>query len=151
MEVTVYSSEKYERNQARYIIFSIFFTALLVLLVVTENYVGSVLIFFLLGGYLFFSLAQNKLIKLLIADEALYIGTKPFPWTKFSGFSLEIDGKSGQMRNIILLYGDQKFIHTFHDDRDRVKEFIVHLSDTLPMSDNFKETSMEKLVRRLQL
>lgn len=151
MKVTVHNSEKFERGQLWYIIFSCFFVSFIALLLIDGNFVGAILLFFLLGWYLFFSISNNQSIEIIMLDEFLQIWPKAYPRGKLTGFVIEIEPQKQDIKNIVFLIGNQKLIHSFDDSKEHIKNFIVSLSDKLPMMGEYEQTFTEKLSRKLKL
>jgi hypothetical protein len=42
-------------------------------------------------------------------------------------------------------------VHTFKDNKENIKNFIVLLNDYLPMLNEYKQSFLEKISRKLQL
>jgi hypothetical protein len=110
-----------------------------------------ILLFFLLGGYLFFSISNNQHIQLSLSDEWLRIWPKLYPWSELRWFVLEVHPKTQQIHNIVFLTEKNHFIHTFHDKTDIIKDFVFSLSEYLPMLGEYEQTFIERLARRLKL
>lgn len=71
--INIYSAEYFERSKRRYILFACFFCVLIILSILYENLVGAILLFFLLGGYLFFSISNAQEISMTLSPEGLKI------------------------------------------------------------------------------
>lgn len=152
MEMHVYNSEYHERGQLRYIIFALFFTTLIVFLILYENYIGAIMLLFLLGGYFFFSLMMGDEISLVIHETHLLIGEKVIPWTRLQWYSLEVDARSQSLKNIVIVSDKQFFIHTISEtDTEKTKEFITTLSTHIPLVSQIPQSFAEKVRRFLKL
>jgi len=151
MQVIAYNSEKFQKSKRRYVIFATIFASVFVLSILNNNIVGAVLLFFLLGGYFYYSVSNSQLIKLSIAQQGLIIGTKTYNRTVLTWYVLEIDAKTQKIKNIVFLTRRGHTIHTFKDDNENIKNFIILLNDYLPMVWEYNQSFLEKLTRKLQL
>jgi hypothetical protein len=151
MIVQAHNSELFQRPRARYIVFSTIFIFVVLLALVTKNFFWALLMFFLLGWYIFFNLTSTQVTNLEIKEEWLNIWNKLYPRWQMSGFSLEIDNETHQIKNIIFSSNNSIFIHTFADSIENTKRFIVELSTLIPMLSEIQLTSKEKIVRRMML
>ncbi|HMT01528.1 MAG TPA: hypothetical protein PKC14_04330 [Candidatus Absconditabacterales bacterium] len=151
MEVTAYNSEKYVRDHRRYIIFSSFFAIIVVLAILSKNFIGTIVLFSVLGGYLFFNVSLNQLIKIAITDTGLVIGSKIYDRGKLRGFSLEIDPDTREIKNIIFSAENRQLVHSFEDSQETIKKFIINLNEFTPMMGEIQLSSFEKIIRKLKI
>jgi len=151
MQITVYNSEKFERTKRRYVIFSSIFASVFILSILNKNIVGAILLFFLLWAYFYYSVSSNQLTKINITKQWLIIWPKTYNWTSFKWYILEVDEKEQILKNIIFLTNKWHTIHTFHDNMNNIKDFVVLLNDYIPMMEEFQQTFLERLSRNLQL
>ncbi len=150
--INIYSSESFSRSKRRYIIFSSFFCILIVLSILYENLVGAILLFFLLGGYLFFSISNTQQISMTLSQEWLKIWNNIRPRSRLNGYALEISPNTQEIHNIIILTSSsQKLIHTINDEPESISSFIIQLNEFLPVSNQITRTPLEKTTRILQL
>lgn len=151
MEVLVYNSEKFERSKWRYIIFAVIFAAVFLLTLFNRNYIWAVLLFFLLGGYLYYSSVHTQITTIAVQTDGVKIG-KNFVWySTLTGYVLELHRKTELIKNIVFVSPKGHAIYTFHDTPERIKDFILSLDKFLPMLDSYEQWWFEKLVRRLSL
>lgn len=151
MEVTVYNSEKFDRSKWRYIIFAVIFAAVFLLTLFNRNYIWAVLLFFLLGGYLYYSSVHTQITTIAVQTDGVKIG-KNFVWySTLTGYVLELHRKTELIKNIVFVSPKGHAIYTFHDTPERIKDFILSLDKFLPMLDSYEQWWFEKLVRRLSL
>ncbi len=151
MQINVYDGEKLERWKWWYIIFMTAISFMIIMSILTDNFVGAILLFFLVWGYMLFSMWASKQIKLTIVEEWFKVWWALYPWSNVWWFVLEIDEKSQIIKNIVLLIWNNKLIHTIEDDADNIKQFIMILSDVIPMLADYEKTFIEKLIRRMKL
>ena len=152
MEIIVYNSEKFERTQRRYVVFTTFFASLIVLSIVYQNYQWAVLLFFLIWWYLFFSISNLQLISFIIEKDYLQIWNKAHPRSKINWFAIEVDADNQQkIKNIILVIQWTNHIHTFNDEDNKIKNFIVQISEYIPMLANIQQSNFELLLRKMKI
>ncbi|MEI8091756.1 MAG: hypothetical protein WCG98_06135 [bacterium] len=84
MEIQVYNSEKFDRSKWRYVIFATVFACIFLLSIFKGNYVGAVLLFFLLGGYFYYSAIHIKPIKIIIETNSIKIDNIVHPRSAFT-------------------------------------------------------------------
>ena len=151
MELTAYNSEKFKRWKIWYIIFISVLTTVVVLSIFTKNTVWVIVLFWLLWAYFYYSVMNNRLIKILIQKWWLTIGTKTYPRNAFVWYVIEINAKTQEVKNIVFVSPKWYFIHTIHDEIENIKNFMIWLNDYLPMLKDFDQNTLEKLTRRFQL
>lgn len=151
IEVTVFDWEKYDRSKTWYIIFVTFFAFMIIASILFQNLVWAILLFFLLWWYILFSMSSNRRIKLTLVGEWVKMWWKFYPWWKISWFVLEIDEKTQLIKNIVLIVSNNKLINTLDDSPENIKQFILILSEMIPMLDDYDQTFIEKLARQLKL
>ena len=92
-----------------------------------------------------------QVVSLHIDDQGLRLGTIHHPWSFFSGYALEMYVKNNELKNIVLLTSSGHFIYTFADTTEHIRLFLMALDDYLPLSEEFSQTSFEKMIRKMQL
>lgn len=151
MEVQVYNSEKFIRNKRRYVIFATVFAGIFLLTIFNKNYIWAILLFFLLGGYFYYSSVHTQVTTMTIQPDGLLIG-KDFIWySNLTGYVLELYRNKKQIKNIVCVSAKWHTIYTFYDDASRIESFILALDKFLPMLESYDQWNFEKLIRRLQL
>lgn len=150
-KLNVYSSEKFNRNKSWYIIFSIIFIAIFAISIYYKNIVWAILMFFLLGWYLYYGIINIQEITIQITDNGLIILEKIINWNNFTWYSLEINEKDQIIKNIVLLSKKHHYIYTINDDNWNIKAFLQQLSNILPMKWEFPQTFWEKASRKMKL
>lgn len=151
MEISAFNTEKFERSKWRYVWFSTIFLAIIILSLIYDNIVGTVLLFFLLGGYFYYEITNSQVIKIKIENEWLFIGKKVYSRNSLSGYVLEIDVKTQQIKNIVFITKNTHIINTIQDNLDNIKNFLAVLNEHLPMFSDYKQSFIEKASRKLKL
>lgn len=151
MEVLVYNAEKFQRNKWRYVIFVTVFAGIFLLSIFNQNYVGAILIFFLLGGYFYYSAVHTRVVPLRIAENSLTVGATVYPRSSFTGYILEIEAKTQLLKNIVFISNKWHAIYTFADTPEHIRDFILTLDKYLPLLESYDQTNLEKMIRRMKL
>lgn len=151
MEVLVYNSEKFERSRGWFIWFWIFFSFMIVMSILYDNWIWAVILFMLIWGYLIFSIILMKKVIMKITSEWLIIENKLYPFAEIWGYIIEIDDKNQILKNIVLLIWNRPYIHTFADSWENIKEFILQLDDYVTRYSQFEQPFIERLTRKLKL
>ncbi len=151
MQLNIYNSEKFNRNKFRYVAFSTIIVSIFVLSILHDNIVGAILLFFVLGGYFYYSVRNNQTTKASITKQGLIIGTATYPRNELSGYVLEVDTKQQKIKNIVFITQRTHTIHTINDEKENIKNFIVILDEHLPMLGEYNQSFLEKLTRKFQL
>jgi hypothetical protein len=151
MEINVYNAEKFERTKRRYLIFSVVFASVLILSILNKNLVWAILLFFLLWWYFYYSITTTQVIKMLIQENELVIWDKVYVWSSLNWYALEMDMKTESVKNIIILTNKWYNIHTIDDSMQNVKNFVSELDKYIQIVDQYDQTFLDKLVRKLKL
>ncbi|MDD3263163.1 MAG: hypothetical protein PHR61_04990 [Candidatus Absconditabacteria bacterium] len=151
MTLRVYNGEKFERNRRWYVLFALVLITIIGLSLWKQNVIGVVVLFFILGAYFYYSIVSNQIISLKIEKNHLIINNKIYLRGSFRAYSIEIEKKNQQIRNIVLITEKGYMIYTIHDKNDRIKEFLIEINDHLPLVSEYNQSSLEKLARILKL
>ncbi|MCF7834748.1 hypothetical protein K9M48_01695 [Candidatus Gracilibacteria bacterium] len=151
MELLIHNGEIFKRELSWYIRFSIIFAIVVLLSIVYDNSIGAIVIFFLLGGYFYYSTLSTKKIKISINENGITIDKKELSRLNISGYLLEIDTKNGEIKNIVFITNKSHQIYTIADNIENLKKFIENLDKFIPMLSSYQQTSWEKLFRKLKL
>ena len=151
MELNVYNSEKFDRHNLWYVIFWLVTAGTLTGSIFYKNRAGAILLFFLLGGYFFYSVKNSWPITMTIMDGWLKTGGKIFPRSNLSWFVIEFDTNANKVKNIVLVTRNSHSIHTIHDTQDNLKNFVNTLSNYTPMLEKYNQTTREKIMRKIKL
>lgn len=151
MQVQTYNGEYFERGKRWYINFATFFVFFILLLAFTNSLGGVVVIFLLLWGYLLFSLTMTSKIYITLNDNGVRIGEKHYPFVRLTWFVLEVSGDTQEIKNIVFVMWNSKLIHTFADDNDNIREFLLELDKYLPLLEWYNQTFLDKLARTFKL
>ena len=96
MTLTVYNGEHFERSKWRYVGFSLTIIIVIGLSLRKQNIVGVILLFFILGAYMYYSVLSAQTTKLTIKDKYLAIGEKSMPRQNLTGYLIEGDKKTAK-------------------------------------------------------
>jgi len=151
MTLRVYNGEKFERNKRWYILFALVLITIIWLSLWKQNVIGVVVLFFILWAYFYYSIISNQIITLKIEKDHLIINNKIYLRWNFRGYSIEIEKKNQQIRNIVLITEKWYMIYTIHDKKDHIKEFLTEINDHLQLVSEYNQSSLEKLARILKL
>lgn len=151
MSVLVYNGEKFQRSKLWYLVFTVIFASVFLLSILNKNIVGAILLFFLLGWYFYYSTINNQVITLSIHPDHFMVGSKKYLWNAFVWYALELDPKTQNIKNLVLLTSRSHIIYTFDDLWAHIKSFLLELDTHLPMVEGFQQTTFEKVSRKIQL
>ncbi len=151
MELKVYNWEKFEREKLRYIVFSSVFIIIFILSAFYKNIVWIVLMFFLLGAYIYYGIINIQETKIKISENGLLIWEKILPWSNLIGYCIELEPKKQIIKNIVFLSQKWHNIYTIDDDEKNIKEFLKNINEILPMLPDFQQTFREKVSRKMKL
>ena len=151
MSVLVYNGEKFQRSKVRYLIFAVIFASVFLLSLLNKNIVGAVLIFFLLGGYFYYSIVNNQIVTISLSPSSLTVWNKIYPRNLFVGYVVEVEAKSQAIKNVVFLTKKSHMIYSFDDSLEHIQLFLSDLDQYLPMAGDFHQTSFEKISRKIKL
>ncbi|HOG15536.1 MAG TPA: hypothetical protein PK674_03010 [Candidatus Absconditabacterales bacterium] len=151
MELKVFNGEKFERDKVRYIVFASIFILIFVVSAFYKNIVGIILMFFLLGAYIYYGIINVNEITITISENGLLVGTKVIPWTNLVGYCIELELKKQQIKNIVFVSQRGHTIYTINDSEENIKTFLENLNQMLPMLTDFPQNFWEKIVRKMKL
>jgi hypothetical protein len=151
MSVLVYNGEKFQRTKIWYLVFAVIFASVFVLSLLNDNVIGAILIFFLLGGYFYYSTINNQIIKITLDTTQIILWNKNYPRNSFIWYAVEIDSKTQAIKNIVFLTPKWHMIYTFDDSLEHIRVFLQTLDGFLPMLGEYHQTSLEKFSRKMKL
>lgn len=151
MTLHVYNGEKFERNRRWYVLFALVLITIIWLSLWKQNVIGVIVLFFILWAYFYYSIISNQIITLKTEKNHLIINNKIYLRWSFRAYSIEIEKKNQQIRNIVLITEKWYMIYTIHDKKDRIKEFLIEINNYLPLVSEYNQSSLEKLARILKL
>lgn len=67
------------------------------------------------------------------------------------GFSLEIDPDTREIKNIIFSAENRQLVHSFEDNQENIKKFIINLNEFTPMMGEIQLSTFEKIIRKLKI
>jgi|BioPla2DNA2_1021312.scaffolds.fasta_scaffold03466_7 hypothetical protein len=151
MELKVFNWEKFERNKTRYIIFASIFILIFVLSAFYKNIVWIILMFFLLGAYIYYGIININETTITISENWLLVWTKVIPWNNLVWYCIELEIKKKTIKNIVLVHQRWHSIYTINDNEENIKVFLETLNQTLPILSDFPQTFREKIIRKIKL
>lgn len=152
MEVRTYNGEHFERSIARYIVFWGVLMAIIILSLRKMNIFWAIILFIIAGGYILFSLTKNKHISIIIRTSWVVIDTRLRTWSTLESFVVEVDKKSQERKNIVLIQKTgNPMIFSFDDTDENKKNFVEELQKYIPLVASSEESWIDKLARRLKL
>lgn len=151
MELKVFNWEKFERNKTRYIIFASIFILIFVLSAFYKNIVWIILMFFLLGAYIYYGIININETTITISENWLLVWTKVIPWNNLVWYCIELEIKKKTIKNIVLVHQRWHSIYTINDSEENIKMFLETLNQTLPILSDFPQTFREKIIRKMKL
>ena len=143
--------EKFEKKSRRYIIFATIFVWIILVSILSWNFVWAVVLFFLLWWYLYYTLTTNQIIEIKITNGTLIIWDKNIPWSNYVWFVVEIEVKSDSIKNLVFVSEKSHNIFTINDDINNISSFLNELVKYIPHLDNYDQSFFEKLSRKFQL
>lgn len=151
MTLHTYNGEKFERNKRWYILFASVLIIIIGLSLWKQNIIGVVILFFILGAYFYYSIISNQIITLKIEKNQLIIDKKAYMRTNFKAYCIEVEKKTQQIRNLVLITDRWHVIYTIHDKKEQIKNFLVEINNNIPLVSEYNQSSLEKLARILKL
>lgn len=151
VSIKTFNGERFEKNSRWYIIFATVFIWIILLSLLSWNFVWTIVLFFLLWWYLYYTLNVNQIIDIKIIDWILSIWDKTVSRSNYIGFVLEIEVKSDSVKNIVLVSKKYHNIFTINDEINNIWEFLDTMVNYIPHLDNYEQSFFEKLSRKFQL
>jgi len=151
MSLTVYNWEIFDRTNTWYIVFGMVFALLIIFSIIYWNYTWAIVLFILLGWYIFFNLWNQQKIKLIVSISWLTIWQKTYNRSDIEWFWLEINETQDKIKNIIFIIKKNKQIFTISDDSQNTKNFIWKMIKYTDMIDTIGRNIFEKITRYLRL
>jgi hypothetical protein len=151
MELKVFNWEKFERDKVRYIVFASIFILIFILSAFYKNIVWIILMFFLLGAYIYYGIINVNEITITISENWLLVWTKVIPWNNLVWYCIELEIKKKTIKNIVLVHQRWHSIYTINDNEENIKVFLETLNQTLPILSDFPQTFREKIIRKIKL
>lgn len=151
MELKVFNWEKFERDKVRYIVFASIFILIFILSAFYKNIVWIILMFFLLGAYIYYGIININETTITISENWLLVWTKVIPWNNLVWYCIELEIKKKTIKNIVLVHQRWHSIYTINDSEENIKMFLETLNQTLPILSDFPQTFREKIIRKIKL
>lgn len=152
MEIRVYNWEHFERTKGWFILFATALALIIWVSILFANLFGAIILFLFTGAYILFSLTKNKHINLSIRDAGLAVDTRLRPRQSLDSFVVEVDAKSHEWKNIIVvLKNNDHMVFSFDDDHEKKKAFIEKLQEYIALIETYPQSTMDKIIRKMQL
>lgn len=151
MDLRVYNWEKFDRNKRWYVFFALVLITIIWLSLWKQNFVWVIVLFFIVGAYFYYSIISNQTISLKIDKQHITINNKIYLRWHFKSYSIEIDKRNQQIKNLVLITEKWHTIYTINDKKEKTKDFLVELNNFLPLVWEYEQPSLEKLARILKL
>lgn len=152
MELKVYDWENFERSKKWFLIFTFFILLFVILSILSNNIIWWVFLLIIAWGYIYYITKTNDTTKMITWKKALQIWKTTFPYESLNGFVLEYHTKKKKIHNIVII--DIKKvprIYTIKDTEKNLENFVNDLNKYIPMLDNYEQSTLDKIVRRLKL
>ena len=133
-------------------IFSLVILLVVILSILSNNIIWWVFVLIVAWGYTFYITKTNNITKMITWREALQIWKQAFPYKNLSWFVLEYHIEKNKIHNIVII--DDKNaprIYTIEDTEKNLKNFVSELNWYIPMLENYNQTTLDKLIRKLKL
>ncbi|MFC2494826.1 hypothetical protein BSK20_00795 [SR1 bacterium human oral taxon HOT-345] len=153
----VYNGELFERGKRWYVGFAGVILTILGLSLFyktgqgVQNIVGSVIMLMIVGGYLFFQSKTWSTIQLTLSSEGVFAGERLIPFAVLKGFVVEMEKKTGKLRNIVFVFDKSVEIFTLNDTPEHQKLFFAELAKVVPFLESYEQGFVEKLIRKIKL
>ena len=153
----VYNWELFERGKRWYVGFAGVILTILGLSLFyktgqgVQNIVGSVIMLMIVGGYLFFQSKTWSTIQLTLSSEGVFAGERLIPFAVLKWFVVEMEKKTGKLRNIVFVFDKSVEIFTLNDTPEHQKLFFAELAKVVPFLESYEQGFVEKLIRKIKL
>lgn len=153
MEIKVYNWEYFERGKTRYIVFALLILTVIVISILSKNYIWWVLVFLVSWWYIFYATKSNELVDMRIWKKALQIGKIVYAWDSLRWFVLEYHTKKEKVQNIVILEQNNiPRIYTIKSpDSKSFQSFINELVEYIPMLEKYDQSTFDKFIRKIKL
>lgn len=149
--IKTFNGEKFEKNSRRYVIFATILVWVILMSIISWNFVWAIVLFFLLWWYLYYTLNVNQTIEIKIINWTLTVWNRTIPRSNYIWFVVEIDIKSDSIKNLVFVGEKFHNIFTINDDINNVSIFLDNMVNYIPHLDNYEQSFFEKLSRKFQL
>ena len=152
MKLKVYDWEYFERGWTRYLVFALIILSVIVLSILSNNIPWWVLVFLIMGWYLYYLTKVNNTIDMVILKNALQINKAALSRNTLKWFVLEYHVEKEKLHNIVIIdnKNDAK-IYTLNDTDENIQNFIEELNEYIPMLDKYDQSNLDKFLRKIKL
>ena len=153
----IYNWEVFERGTWRYVIFAVVIVAIVSLSLFYKSWdglnglIGAIILLMIVWGYLFFLSKANTETKMILKPEGLQIGDRLIQYPQIKGFVIEMEKATWKLKNIVLVYEKWVEIFTLMDTKKQQELFFSEFSKIVPFLENYEQSSLDRLMRKLKL
>ena len=151
MELKVYNGEYFERGKNRYLIFGWIILLVVILSALSKNIIWWIFVLCVAVWYVFYLTKTNNIVSMVIWKNWLQVWDISFLWNNLSGFLLEYHTEKKKIHNIVIVNSKNARIYTINDTEENLKDFVEELSNYIPMLENYEQSTMDKVIRKLKL
>lgn len=157
VSLKVYNWEVFERSVWWYIGFVVVIVSVVYLSIFYKSWdnlqwlIWAIILLMIVWGYLFFLSKVNSEVKMVIKPEWLTIWNRLVSYSQLKGFVVEMEKKTWKRRNIVLVYEKSVEIYTLKDTKKQQELFFSKLSEIIPYTEKYDQTSFDRLARKLKL
>ena len=151
MELKVYNGEYFERGKNRYLIFGWIILLVVILSALSKNIIWWIFVLCVAVGYVFYLTKTNNIVSMVIWKNWLQVWDISFLWNNLNGFLLEYHTEKKKIHNIVIVNSKNARIYTINDTEENLKDFVEELSNYIPMLENYEQSTMDKVIRKLKL
>lgn len=151
MVLKVYNGEVFQRPKRRYVLFVVVLLTLVVLSFIYDNIIWAIFLLFLLWGYAYLQTKVTQQIEVQVWDLSLNLANRQIAYSQIKGFLFEWEVKSGKILNFVLVFPSHYEIFTIDDTQQNISLFAQDLSQYLPLLENYQQSTIDKLMRKLKI
>ncbi len=157
MELKVYWSEHFDKNIWWYIIFFaiiaiVFFLAVYLWEAKTRmDYLALAFAGLIVAGYFYFNKQNQTPIIMKVDENWLTVRKKTISWLSIQWYVLEMDKKTREIKNIVILYNKWHQIHTIIDSLDNLENFAEEFEKYKPRFEEYEQSFFERFGRMCRL
>jgi len=88
---------------------------------------------------------------MILKPEGLQIGDRLIQYPQIKGFVIEMEKATWKLKNIVLVYEKWVEIFTLKDTKKQQELFFSEFSKIVPFLENYEQSSLDRLMRKLKL
>jgi hypothetical protein len=143
-QISLYNGEIYKRSSLWYAMFGIIVATVILVSFLYAQYATVLLMIFLLGAYIFFSVQQHTLTVVRIDNDGIVFGTYKKLFSQIQGFSLIVDDDT--LRTLVFIVDGKVMYFTIPETRSDsdLKNFVEMLYDKIALIQTINEPSINR-------